>query len=104
MKKEDFSKEKFEKLRKEWHYVRDSEARIDYNLYINRKIHRRWVMKTRADDISYRKRNLIKKKLISLVKDDINEEIAARAKRVKVVLIDGILTFLDIGDERYDLY
>ena len=104
MKKEDFSKEEFEKLRKEWYYVRDSEARIDYNLYINKKIHRRWIMKKRADDISYRKRNLIEKHLISLVKDDIHEEIVARSKRVKVVLIDGVLTFLDIGDEGYDLY
>lgn len=85
--------DEFEKLKTDWHNIRKSEKSQCH--VVNTKIHRRYIMENRADDIAYRKRNNRKKEIISIFKDDIIEEATSYAKRVKIEVHDGELVFID---------
>ena len=95
----DITAEEFERYKANWKDIRKSEDAIDYSKFINPKIHRRYIMEKKADDVIYRKRNLMKKEIAIAFKDEINQSIKSDCEKFKPVIINGVLVFIKKEDE-----
>lgn len=88
------------KIKAEIRMIHEDEIKIDHSKFMNAKVKRRYVMEKRADDIAYRKRNKRKKEIFNMFKDEFNQMLAEeRRKKVKIVVKDGCLMFLGVGDD-----
>ena len=91
-----FTKEELQKIGNEWKAIRESEKRIDYEKYRNPRLKTRWHMLKRADDVSYRKRNVRRDAILEMLKDDLRASVLRDLKPVKCKLDEnGKLVFLD---------
>ncbi len=95
----ELTKEEFAKIRAEWKAIRKSEKETDYTKFINPKVRRRYVMEKKANDIIHRNRNKRKAEILYMFRDEINENIKERSKRIKYIVKNGHLIFITDGDD-----
>ena len=93
--KPELTKKELEKIKEEWKSIRKSESEVDYNQFINPRIHRRYRAIKRADDVAYRKRNVMKNKILTMFKDELTAKATEYAKQVKVIDNNGSLEFIE---------